>query len=504
MTAIATAQAVTAGETTATAVVEDAIAAAHQPDSASSMIAVTDERARFQAAASDRRARRGIRRSVLDGVPIVWKDLFDVQGTVTTRGSASHQHDEPAAVDSELVRRAHDSGLVTVGKTNLSEFAFSGLGINTCFGTPANPVDPELIPGGSSSGSAVAVARGLVALAVGTDTSGSVRVPAALCGIVGFRASPGRYGPHDFAPLSPTLDSVGLFATTVADIAALDGVLIPATHRAMHPLGRVADDTQCVADKTQRVVDDTQRVADDTRHVADGARHAADNTPHAADNTQRAAAGALADLRRWPPPRFVVPTGEWTEDLAAPVADAFATTIAQMRTAGADIEVRPVPSLDAAQRLMDEHGTIVGAEAYRLHSYRLTSTMPIEAATRRRLRANAHTAGTIGPVYAAMPDLRAEFAAELGNAMLLCPTVRCLPPRIADPQTDPDRYDSANSAVLRTTMVLSYLGSCGISVPTPSGAPGRAVLLSLPAGGDDALLAAAAWSEWALRPGLDR
>lgn len=476
MTAIATAQAVTAGETTATAVVEAAIAAARQPDSASSMIAVTDERARFQAAASDRRARRGIRRGVLDGVPIVWKDLFDVQGTVTTRGSASHQHDEPAAVDSELVRRAHDSGLVTVGKTNLSEFAFSGLGINACFGTPANPVDPALIPGGSSSGSAVAVARGLVTLAVGTDTSGSVRVPAALCGIVGFRASPARYGPHDFAPLSPTLDSVGLFATTVADIAALDRVLIPATHRAMHPLGRVADDTQCVAEKAQ--------------HVADG--------------TQCVAAGALADLRRWPPQRFVVPTGEWTEDLAAPVADAFATTLARMRTAGADIEVRPVPSLDAAQRLMDEHGTIVGAEAYRLHSYRLTSTMPIEAATHRRLDANAHTADTIGPVYAALPGLRADFAAELGDAVLLCPTVRCLPPRIADLQTDPDRYDSANSAVLRTTMVLSYLGSCGISVPTSSGAPGLGVLLSLPAGGDDALLAAAAWSEEALRPGPDR
>lgn len=483
MTAIATAQVVTAGETTATAVVEDAIAAAHRPDSASSMIAVTDERARFQAAASDRRARRGIRRSVLDGVPIVWKDLFDVQGTVTTRGSASHQHDEPAAVDSELVRRAHDSGLVTVGKTNLSEFAFSGLGINTCFGTPANPVDPALIPGGSSSGSAVAVARGTVALAVGTDTSGSVRVPAALCGIVGFRASPGRYGPHDFAPLSPTLDSIGLFATTVADIAALDGVLIPATHRAMYSLGRVADDTQCVADKTQRAADDIQRAADDT---------------------QRVVAGTTAGIRRCPPPRFVVPTGEWTEDLAAPVADAFATTLAQMRTAGADIEVRPIPSLDAAQRLMDEHGTIVGAEAYRLHSYRLTSTMPIEAATRRRLHANVHTADTIGPVYAAMPGLRAEFAAELGNAVLLCPTVRCLPPRIADLQTDPDRYDSANSAVLRTTMVLSYLGSCGISVPTPSGAPGRGVLLSLPAGGDDALLAAAAWSEEVLRPGPDR
>ncbi|MET9213145.1 MULTISPECIES: amidase family protein [unclassified Nocardia] len=439
-TALVTARAVATGETTATAVIEAAIARVRQPDSAAILVTVTGERARLQAAASDRRAARGLRRSALDGVPIVWKDLFDVQGTVTTCGSASHQHDEPAAVDSLLVRRAHDRGLITVGKTTLSEFAFSGLGINTRFGTPANPLAPDMIPGGSSAGSAVAVARGLVPLAVGTDTSGSVRIPAALCGIVGFRASPGRYGPHDFAPLSPTLDSIGLFATTVTDIAALDELLLPPGSRPS------------------------------VRPVPSGG------------------------------PRFVVPTGEWTEDLATSIADDFARTVARLRAAGATVVVRGFPSLSAAQRLLDDHGTIVGAEAYRLHSHRLRSTMPIEPATRRRLEGNAGTATTIAPVYAALPGLRAEFAAELGDATLLCPPIRHLPPRIPDLLADQDTYDAANATILRTTMVLSYLGGCGISLPTALGRPGHAALLSKPGGADSALLSDAAWTERVLHP----
>ncbi|MEV6428363.1 amidase family protein [Nocardia sp. NPDC051463] len=430
-TAIAMARALASGATTSAQLVTAAVDRARQPDSAAVMIAVTGERARYQAEASDRRALRGARRSRLDGVPIVWKDVFDVQGTVTTCGSASHLHDEPAAVDSHLVRRLHDSGLVTIGKTNLSEFAFSGLGINLCFGTPVNPVDPELIPGGSSSGSAVAVARGIVPLAIGTDTSGSVRVPAALCGIVGYRASPGRYGPHDFAPLSATLDSVGVFATTVEDLAALDRVLVPA--------GRGGS--------------------------------------------------------RLLPPRFVVPAGEWSEDIAPEISDEFDHAVAELRAAGADVQIRPVPSLSNAQNLMDGNGTIVGAEAFLLHRHRLDSTMPIELATRRRLANNTHTGDSIGPVYAAMAALRAEFAADLGAATLLCPTVRRIPPGTADLQSDPDRYDSANTAVLRTTMVLSYLGSCGITLPAPAVRPGprAGILLSRPSNDDVALVDCAAW-----------
>ncbi|WP_433709559.1 amidase family protein [Nocardia sp. CA-084685] len=431
-TATAMAEALARGEVTSAQLVADTIERARQPDSAAVMITVTGERAGYQAEASDRRRLRRNPRSWLDGVPIACKDVFDMQGTVTTCGSASHLHDVSAAVDSHLIRRAHDSGLVTVGKTNLSEFAFSGLGINLCFGTPANPVDPELVPGGSSSGSAVAVARGIVPLAVGTDTSGSVRVPAAYCGIVGYRASPGRYGPHDFAPLSATLDSVGVFAMTVDDIIELDRVLAPARN--------------------------------DSRLL---------------------------------PPRFIVPAGEWTEDTESAIAADLAHAIAELRSAGADIRVRELPALAAAQELMDRDGTIVGAEAFRLHGHRLDSTMPIEPATRRRLESNMHTFDSIAPVYAAMSGLRAEFAAELGDATLLCPTVRHAPPRLADLRSDPAHYDSANASTLRTTMVLSYLGTCGISLPaTGSGSlPATGLLLSRPLGHDSALLAHASWTQ---------
>ncbi|WP_406230747.1 amidase family protein [Nocardia sp. NBC_01009] len=440
-TATAMAQALASGEATSAQLVTAAIDRARQPDSAAVMITVTGERARYQAQASDLRASRGARRSRLDGVPIAWKDVFDVQGTVTTCGSASHLHDEPAVVDSHLVRRVHNSGLVTIGKTNLSEFAFSGLGINLCFGTPANPLDPELITGGSSSGSAVAVARGIVTLAVGTDTSGSVRVPAALCGIVGYRASPGRYGPHDFAPLSATLDSVGVFATTVEDLAALDRVLLPTRPR-----------------------------------------------------------------RRPLPLRFVVPAGEWSQDTTAEIADDIDVAVAELRAAGADVQFRHLPSLSTAQSLMDDIGTIVGAEAYRLHRHRLDSTMPIEPATRRRLESNTHTADSIGPVYAAMSALRAEFAADLDDATLLCPTVRRMPPRAADLQSDADWYDSANAAVLRTTMVLSYLGSCGITLPAPAVRPGprTGILLSRPSDDDMALLDCAAWVQRVTNPTIGK
>ncbi|MGW4714172.1 amidase family protein [Nocardia sp. NPDC004260] len=432
ISAIAMADALDRGETTSVQLMTAAVARARQPDAAGVMISVTGERSRYQAEAGDRRRRRGSRRSLFDGVPVAWKDLFDVQGAVTTCGSAAHRHDRPAVVDAHLVRRAHDCGLVTIGKTNLSEFAFSGLGINLHFGTPANPLDPRLVPGGSSSGSAVAVATGIVPLAVGTDTSGSVRVPAAFCGIVGYRASPGRYGPHDFAPLSVTLDSVGAFATTVDDIIALDRTLLP----------------------------------------------------------RRASRPAV-------PPRFVVPAGEWSEDATPGILDDFATGVTALRAAGADVTVRQVNSLATAQALLDRNGTIVGAEAYLLHHHRLHSTMPIEPATRRRLAGNAHIADTIAPVYADMPLLRALLAAELDGATLLCPTVRHPPPRIADLRADAARYDRANATSLRTTMVLSYLGTCGITLPAPVAADGlrTGILLSAPSGHDDTLLDHAAWAQ---------
>jgi aspartyl-tRNA(Asn)/glutamyl-tRNA(Gln) amidotransferase subunit A len=410
--------------TTAEERCEQALLRSRDPAVRSAMIMVTAERARADAATSDHYR---CARSDLDGVPITWKDVFDVEGTVTTAGSASRRAHPVAARDSRLVRRGRDLGLVCVGKTNLSEFAFSGLGVNEHFGTPLNPNDAALVPGGSSAGAAVTVAAGVVPLAVGTDTSGSVRVPAAFCGCVGFRASKHRYGPDDFVPLSPTLDCVGILADTVERVAALDRLLAVAPRN---------------------------------------------NIGHAQM-------------------RAVVPAGEWVDECATGVRQSFDAAVDVLRDNGFAIDTAPLTSLSEAQRLMDAHGTIVGADAYANYG-RIAAEL--SSATRRRLAQNAATSTTVTAVRSGMTSLRRLFSAELAGAVLLCPTVRHEPPRLDEVLGSNDRYDARNASTLRTTMVTSYLGMCSISLPL-SGPDGRStvgLMASLPHGEDDRLLAVAA------------
>jgi aspartyl-tRNA(Asn)/glutamyl-tRNA(Gln) amidotransferase subunit A len=405
---------------------ERALARTADAAARSTTITVTDERARREADRSDRRRRDDALLGPLDGVPVVWKDLFDVAGTVTTCGSASLADDPPARADSALVRRCASLGMVTVGKTNLSEFAFSGLGINRPFGTPVNPVDPALVPGGSSSGSAVAVALGIAPFAIGTDTSGSVRVPAAFSGCVGYRASQYRYGEHDFRALSPTLDSVGLLARSVEDVRLLDRLLV----------GR--------------------------------------------------------DARVPAVRRAVVPSGEWLDDCTPAVRSSFESAVELLRSGGVDVTVGHVESMTLAQELLDDHGTIVGADAYETYGALLSTSADIEPATARRLARNADVPQAVRPVRSAMGPLRARFAAELAGAVLLCPTVRHEPPRIDDLLDSDEVYDACNASTLRTTMVLSYLGACGVTLPMPGP---MGVLVSAPDGADDVVLAAAAEME---------
>ena len=409
---------------------ERALLRSLDPEVRPAMITVTTERARAEAEASDRRRRTGTARSDLDGVPITWKDVFEVEGTATTAGSASLSASPRATRDSRLVQRAGDLGLVTVGKTNLSEFAFSGLGINQRFGTPTNPNDATLVPGGSSSGAAVAVAAGIAPLAVGTDTSGSIRVPAAFCGCVGFRASKNRYGPDDFVALSPTLDSVGILAGTVGHIAALDRLLTVGPSR---------------------------------------------NGNH--DNVIR----------------VVIPVGEWIDDCTPGVRDMFDAAIDELRDSGITIDIAPVTSVSDAQRLMDAHGTIVGAEAYARYGRCLSAPATIEPATKRRLARNVNTMETVKAVRSAMSSLRRRLVTELAGAVLLCPTVRHEPPRLDEVLASDDLYDARNVSTLRTTMVLSYLGMCSISLPLrgPDGRSTVGLMASLPHGEDDRLLAVA-------------
>ena len=168
----------------------------------------------------------GVSLGPLDGAIVSIKDLFDVAGEPTRAGSKILAEEaEPAAADAAIVRRLRAGGAVIVAKTNMTEFAFSGIGANPHFGTPGNPRDRTRVPGGSSAGAPVAVADGMCEISIGTDTGGSVRIPASLCGLVGFKPSRQRVPTDGAFPLSYSLDSVGPIARSVADCAKADAVM---------------------------------------------------------------------------------------------------------------------------------------------------------------------------------------------------------------------------------------------------------------------------------------
>ncbi len=202
-----------AGRTTSARLVEDALAriADQAGEGRRTFLKIHDAQARAAAKASDALRAAGIVPSPLAGLPVSVKDLFDLAGEVTTAASKATADDPPAAADAPAIARLRAAGAIVVGRTNMTEFAYSGLGLNAHFDTPRNPWDRATgrIPGGSSSGAAVSVADGMAAFAIGTDTGGSVRIPAALCGLTGFKPTARRI-PRDGAfPLSYSLELRG-------------------------------------------------------------------------------------------------------------------------------------------------------------------------------------------------------------------------------------------------------------------------------------------------------
>ena len=188
-------------------------------------IRVWGDQARTVARAQDDLRRAGYAPSPLAGIPISIKDLFDVEGEITSAGTTALDDAPPAAADAPIIKRLKAAGAVLIGRTNMTQFAFSAVGINPYFGTPGNPWDRSRIPGGSSSGAAVSVADGMATVAIGSDTVGSIRVPAALCGIVGFKPTQRKVPREGAIPLSTTLDSIGPLARTVEDCAIVHGII---------------------------------------------------------------------------------------------------------------------------------------------------------------------------------------------------------------------------------------------------------------------------------------
>ena len=215
-----------AGRTTSRKLTEEALARIEDPKSEGKRAFIKVWRAQALAAAdaSDALRKAGIVASPLAGLPVSIKNLCDVAGETTLAGSKALDDAPPAKQDAPVVARLRASGAVIVGSTNMSEFAFSGVGFNPHYGTPGNPADRKRVPGGSSAGAAVSVADRMAVAALGTDTGGSVRIPAAVCGIVGFKPTARRVPIDGVVPLSTSLDSIGPLANSVEDCAIVDAV----------------------------------------------------------------------------------------------------------------------------------------------------------------------------------------------------------------------------------------------------------------------------------------
>lgn len=395
---------------------------------------VTADRARREAAAAAARRASGRALGPLDGAPIAWKDLFDLEGFVTTAGSRALGNDPPAKGDAPVVAALAGAGMVTVGRVNMTEFAYSGIGLNPHFGTPVNPFGTvPRVPGGSSSGSAVVVARGLTPVSIGSDTGGSVRIPAAFNGIVGYKASSGRYPMQGVFPLSPTLDTLGVFARSVVDAAMVDA----------------------------------------------GMRGLAPTAPQ-----------PLAVLR------IIVPTTIVLDDCEPEVIANFESSLAALQEGGAVIERRPFPIFEEIAALQTRHGAIVAHEAYALHRERLATSAAFQIDPRvvARLRATGSLDPTgLTALLAARSDLVRRATAMLGDALIAYPTIAHVAPSVGELEADDALFTRVNFKTLRNTALGNMLDWPGVSLPNGFGRDGAPTgfLLSAACGRDDRLLGAA-------------
>lgn len=399
--------------------------------------------ARAAAKASDLRTASGQPLGPLDGRIISIKDLFDVAGEATTAGSALLQGAEPAPRDAVVVSRLRAAGAVIVGKTNMTEFAFSGVGINPHYGTPGNAKDIMCIPGGSSSGAGVSVARGMAEIAIGSDTGGSVRIPSALNGLVGFKPTQARVTREGAFPLSFTLDTLGPLCRNVADAAATDSVLAGMPQA---PLPR------------------------------------------------RAVRGL----------RLGVPRGLLFSQSQDAVLAAVESALAQLAGAGAHVSDEALDDLLGEPFRLQERGTLVAAEAAWIHRAWVDSRPgeydPIVLGRIRRGQAlDAATYVGIQQARAALlPALDARMA---GLDALVLPTVPLLAPRI-DAVQDEEVFLRTNALLLRNPSVFNFFDLPALSLPLPRG-DGMAVGLMLVGrrGADRDLLALGAAVEQQLGQG---
>jgi aspartyl-tRNA(Asn)/glutamyl-tRNA(Gln) amidotransferase subunit A len=386
--------------------------------------------ARSAADAQDRLRAAGYVASPLAGIPVSIKDLFDVAGEITLAGSKALDDAPPAAADAPIVARLKAAGAVIIGRTNMTEFAFSGVGINPHYGTPGNPHDRSLIPGGSSAGAPVSVADGMAAVAIGTDTGGSVRIPAALCGLVGFKPTQYRVPRDGATPLSTTLDSIGPIGVSVGCCALTDAIMAGERPEVPDPIS------------------------------TDGLR-------------------------------LGIPQTVMLDDLETPVAAAFERAVSTLSRAGARIIELPLEMLRDAARINIKGGLPV-VEAFAWHE-RLIERRGQDYDPRIRTRI-ARGREMTAAEYIRLVEARADFIrrfdaeTEMFDALVM-PTVPMAAPPVAAFTRDED-YARLNIKLLRNTAIINFVDRCALTLPIePRGSAPVGLMIAGRHGEDRRLLA---------------
>ena len=403
------------------------------------------ERARAEAKAARKRLKAGEPASLVDGVPIGWKDLFDIKGRVTTAGSVVLKSNLPAAADAALVQTGAKAGMVAVGTLNMTEFAFSGLGHNPHYGTPRNPHDVHVhrSPGGSSSASGVVVAKGLLPVAIGTDTGGSIRIPASFNGVVGFKTSSGRYPMDGVFLLSRSFDTPGLLAQTVGDCVLVDAVLR-------------------------------------------GPKKVGAKKPDMKGRT------------------FIVPTNVMFDGVEDAVNVNFESALSRISKLGGKIRRIAFPAFDAILKLASTRGTILGAEALHVHQTRVNgpdaARMDQRVVQRIKLAEKMTAVDLVEIMYQRQLLIRATTEL-IGDGIVVCPTTPHVAMAVAPLEADMEEFFRVNAKTLRNTTLGNFLEWCGLSIPSGADRDGMPTgfLFSAPHGRDAEVLSVGLALEAAVR-----
>jgi len=381
---------------------------------------VTEARALSQAKQAEQRFMKGMFLGPLQGVPIALKDLLDTEGDVTAAGSKVLAENAPATEDSPVAARLDAAGAVFLGKTNMTELAFSGLGINPHFGTPGNALDDSRIPGGSSSGSGVAVAKGLACAAIGSDTGGSVRIPSSFNGIVGLKTTNGVIPKDHVVPLSTTLDTIGPMTKTVEDAWFVWRALAAKSVKPFEP------------DLNKKL-------------------------------------------------RLLVPSNIILDNADAEVKTAFEASITSFEQAGHEVITRALPELDEIMTLYGQYGSFASHESLALYEDLLEKRGDdIDPRVAKRI---LEFRGGLSTDYLklryAQERLIQSFWENYRKAdAILAPTVACLPAKIAD-LSNVEAYFKTNGLCLRNTMLFNFLAGPAVSVPCATTAAGLSVGLMI-------------------------